>query len=86
MYQPRSFLVIGSLSEFHTVHGVNEEKYSSFELFRRNLKSPEVVTFDELFERAKYIVESVVNQSDAQRQVTGPVRGIEEPLKTSAAR
>ena len=58
LYQPRSFLVIGSLSEFHAAHGINEEKYSSFELFRRNLKSPEVVTFDELFERAKYIVES----------------------------
>lgn len=58
LYQPRSFLVIGSLPEFHAAHGINEEKYSSFELFRRNLKSPEVVTFDELFERAKYIVES----------------------------
>ncbi|MYN13539.1 DUF4263 domain-containing protein [Pusillimonas sp. TS35] len=58
LYQPRSFLVIGSLSEFHAVHGINEEQYSSFELFRRNLKSPEVITFDELFERAKYIVES----------------------------
>jgi hypothetical protein len=58
LYQPRSFLVIGSLSEFHAIHGINEEKYSSFELFRRNLKSPEVITFDELFERAKYIVES----------------------------
>lgn len=56
LYQPRSFLVIGSLSEFHATHGINEEKYSSFELFRRNLKSPEVVTFDELLERAKYIV------------------------------
>lgn len=58
LYQPRSFLVIGSLSEFHTAHGINEEKYSSFELFRRSLKSPEVVTFDELLERAKYIVAS----------------------------
>ncbi len=58
LYQPRSFLVIGSLSEFHTEHGINEEKYSSFELFRRSLKSPEVVTFDELLERAKYIVAS----------------------------
>ena len=58
LYQPRSFLVIGSLSEFHAAHGINEEKYSSFELFRRNLKSPEIVTFDELLERAKYIVKS----------------------------
>ena len=58
MYQPRSFLVIGSLSEFHVAQGINEEKYSSFELFRRSLNAPEIVTFDELYERAKYIVES----------------------------
>ena len=37
---------------------MNEEQYSSFELFRRSLNSPEIITFDELFERAKYIVES----------------------------
>lgn len=58
LYQPRSFLVIGSLAEFRVVHGINEEKYSSFELFRRSLNAPEIVTFDELYERAKYIVES----------------------------
>lgn len=58
LYQPRSFLVIGSLSEFRVAHGINEEKYSSFELFRRDLKAPEIITFDELYERAKYIVDS----------------------------
>ena len=35
-YQPRSFLVIGSLSEFMGEHGVNAEQYRSFELYRRN--------------------------------------------------
>ncbi len=58
LYQPRSFLVIGSLSEFQTTQGINEEKYSSFELFRRSLNAPEVVTFDELYERARFIVEA----------------------------
>ena len=58
LYQPKSFLVIGSLSEFRAPKGINEEKYSSFELFRRGLNAPEIVTFDELYERAKYIVES----------------------------
>lgn len=58
LYQPRSFLVIGSLAEFRTQHGINEEKYSSFELFRRNVTAPEIITFDELFERARFIVES----------------------------
>ncbi|MDH5508233.1 MAG: DUF4263 domain-containing protein, partial [Anaerolineae bacterium] len=55
--QPKSFVVIGSLKEFMSGHGVNEEKFGSFELFRRNLTSPEIITFDELFERAKFIVQ-----------------------------
>ncbi|WP_413436611.1 Shedu immune nuclease family protein [Sulfuriferula sp. GW1] len=58
LYQPKSFLVIGSLSEFQGEHGINEEKYSSFELFRRNISAPEIITFDELYQRARFIVES----------------------------
>lgn len=57
LYQPKSFLVIGMLSEFAGEHGENEEKFSSFELFRRNLTNPEILTFDELYQRAKYIVD-----------------------------
>jgi len=41
-----------------TENGINEEKFSSFELFRQSLNSPEIITFDELYERTKYIVES----------------------------
>ncbi|MGC2457970.1 MAG: Shedu immune nuclease family protein [Gallionellaceae bacterium] len=58
LYQPKSFLVIGSLSEFQGEHGINEEKYSSFELFRRNISAPEIITYDELYQRARFIVES----------------------------
>lgn len=58
LYKPKSFLVIGSLSEFKTHSGINEEKFSSFELFRQSMTSPEIITFDELYERTKYIVES----------------------------
>jgi hypothetical protein len=58
LYQPKSFVVIGSLQEFITEHGINEEKYSSFELFRQNIHRPEIITFDELYERAKFIVHS----------------------------
>nr|MBC8273565.1 DUF4263 domain-containing protein [Chloroflexota bacterium] len=56
-YQPKSYVVIGSLDEFFTEHGMHQEKYSSFELFRRQLVNPEIITFDELHQRAKYIVE-----------------------------
>ena len=63
LYRPRSVIVIGSLLEFQSEHGINEDKYSSFELFRRHLSAPEIITFDELFERAKFIVESNVAEA-----------------------
>jgi len=56
-YAPKSFLVIGSLQEFVGEHGVNDDRFRSFELFRRNIKEPEIITFDELYERARFIVE-----------------------------
>jgi hypothetical protein len=63
LYHPKAFLVIGSLSQFRSEHGINEEKYSSFELFRRNIHNPEIITFDELYERAKYIVTSAQQET-----------------------
>lgn len=56
-YDPRAFLVVGSLSQFKTDTGINEQKFRSFELFRRNTRRPEILTFDELYERARFIVE-----------------------------
>lgn len=56
-YLPKSFLVVGSLSEFVNDHGVNQDRYRSFELFRRSVNTPEILTFDELYERARFIVE-----------------------------
>jgi len=55
-YLPKSYLVVGSLTEFLGEHGANQEQFRSFELFRQNTKSPEIITFDELYERAKFIV------------------------------
>jgi len=62
LIRPRSVVVIGNLSEFTTDQGVNEPKYASFELFRRQLVSPEIITFDELLERARFIVESAAQE------------------------
>ncbi len=64
LIHPRSFVVIGNLREFLEDHGINERKLSSFELFRGNMVTPEVITFDELFERAKCIVQ----YSEAEQQ------------------
>jgi hypothetical protein len=57
LYQPRSYLVVGCLDQFVTQHGANESKFRSFELYRRHTHSPEIVTFDELLERARAIVD-----------------------------
>lgn len=58
IYQPKSFIIIGNLTEFKSSNGINEDKFSSFELFRQNQINPEIITFDELYERAKYIIKS----------------------------
>lgn len=64
LYQPKSFVVIGSLGEFANNNKINEQKFSSFELFRRNISNPEIITFDELYERAKFIVQQSESESN----------------------
>jgi Domain of unknown function (DUF4263) len=54
--QPRSCLIVGSLSELQADRRIKENKVRSFELYRRNTVRPEIVTFDELLERARFIV------------------------------
>lgn len=66
-YQPKAIVVIGCLDEFRTDWGVNEQKYSSFELFRRNTTNPEIITFDELYDRAKFIVELAETDNQVDR-------------------
>ena len=56
-FKPRSVVIIGCMNEFFNANGLNEQKIRSFELFRGNTQSPEIVTFDELYHRAKFIVE-----------------------------
>lgn len=55
--KPRGIVVIGKLDDFKTSDGINYEKLSAFELYRQQISGIEVVTFDELYERAKFIVE-----------------------------
>ena len=54
--QPKSYVVIGHLGQFVGEKGVNQEQFTSFELFRRQCTNPEIITFDELFQRAQFIV------------------------------
>jgi hypothetical protein len=54
--RPRSLLVVGSLGQFRVDGNLHRTKYESFERFRRSLRDPEIVTFDELYERARYLL------------------------------
>lgn len=59
--EPRSFVVIGNLSQLQG----NNDKIACFELYRRKLVSPEIVTFDELFQRARCIVDNLSGTVEA---------------------
>ena len=48
---PKGIVIIGRTSQLG-----NRSQRNSFERFRRELRNPEIITFDELFERAKFIV------------------------------
>jgi len=43
-------------------------KFRSFESFRSNRKSPEVLTFDELVERSRWSVELAERQEEAEAE------------------
>ncbi len=53
--EPRSFLIVGNPSEL----AGNDDKITCFELYRRNIRSPEILTFDELLYRARFIVDNL---------------------------
>ena len=54
--RPRSFLILGHLDQLRGGAGVQLHKLRSFELCRRHLDQPEVLTFDELLARAEWHV------------------------------
>ncbi|ATW02366.1 Shedu anti-phage system protein SduA domain-containing protein [Sphingorhabdus sp. YGSMI21] len=56
----KSILIIGSSTEFAKASGVREANLmrDTFELFRRENRSIDIVTFDELLERARFITKN----------------------------
>jgi hypothetical protein len=59
--QPKAIVVIGSLRPIKETLS----KLTTFELFRQSLHGVEVITFDELYERAKFIVEHTAESTAA---------------------
>lgn len=50
--EPQGILIIGNTKELNR----NESIVSCFESYRRNTNNPQIITFDELYERAEFIV------------------------------
>jgi hypothetical protein len=63
--RPRSFVIAGQLDQLRGPGGVHVAKFRSFELFRRNLHEPEIVTYDELLARAEWHVEMAEREDAA---------------------
>jgi hypothetical protein len=61
--RPKSYLVIGRLAELlGDEGGVHRDKLRSFEVFRRSLTDPQIITFDELLARAEWQVQHLEAQ------------------------
>ena len=74
--RPRCYVIAGSLDQFvGDGGGPVPDKVRSFELFRRNLVEPEVLTFDELLARAEWHVE----QAEHEATVQGPAEAGSAP-------
>lgn len=57
LIRPRSFLIIGQLTELEGESGGDHlGRIRSFELYRRQLEEPEIITYDELLARAEWFV------------------------------
>jgi len=63
--QPKGILVIGNTGQL-----VDLAKRNTFELFRRNTLNPEILAFDELYERAKFIVAHTAQKKTVAAQET----------------
>ena len=47
---PKGIIIIGNTEQL-----IDLSKRGSFERFRREMHNPEIITYDELYERAKFI-------------------------------
>lgn len=57
--RPKRVVVLGNLVQLAVGGNPNPEKTSAFEQYRNSIHDVEIITFDELYERARFIVEDV---------------------------
>lgn len=57
-FDPKAILIIGDTSQFVGEDRERRIKAKTFELFRRDSRNIEILTYDEVYKRAKYLVDS----------------------------
>lgn len=56
---PKTILIIGTSEQFKRENKTDKIKAKTFELYRRNMRNIEIITYDELFDRANFIVNHI---------------------------
>jgi hypothetical protein len=58
LIRPPSMLIVGTLSQLQSATlGDHQDKIRSFELFRRSIVDTDIITFDELYAKASFLVD-----------------------------
>ena len=70
---PKCILIVGSREQFDANQRDQDIKFRTFELFRRDSRNIEILTYDELYERAYYIVNQELPPSDTNNVSTNVV-------------
>lgn len=60
-FNPKCYLIIGNTTELD-----DDGKKECFELFRRNCKDVEIITYDEIYEKIKYVVDNMTDSNTEQ--------------------
>ena len=68
---PKSILIVGSRDQFDDDQRDQDIKFRTFELFRRDSRNIEIITYDELYERAHYIVNQKLPTSGTDNDSEG---------------
>lgn len=84
LLKPRSFVIVGSLEQLTGDSGGSiPNKVRSFELFRRNIQEPEIITFDELLARAEWHVQAAEERTGVEDGSGSTSSGPDEGLGIS---
>lgn len=85
---PKCYVIIGNTEELKEKDDkgnlfFNKSKIDSFELFRRNCKDVEIITYDEIYEKIKYIVNNMKDNNTEKpktQEETNEINNIDDDI------